>query len=730
MKIRKNEDPPRMTGRLFCSVLLLLLSFSLHAQDRDGDGVPDASDIDNDNDGIIDSNENRGCSGLINYEFYDLTPPGSTVDNIPTTGALATGTIDSFDVDLLQGMVDPGDSNSFSIRYTGVIEISVSGTYIFYTRSDDGSKLFINGTEVVDNDGNHGPRERSGSIFLNPGSYPIEVLFFENGGGEILEVSYEGPSISKQEIPFSILSSGFGGDTDGDGIENQFDLDSDGDGIPDNVEAQATLSYIAPSLTDADGNGLDDAYESTPGAGEGLLPINSDFNDCFPDFVDVDSDDDGTDDTTEAGIALSGLDTDGDGLDNTVDTTDAPLGGNPNYGDVNGTIDNPSLLPNVQNPNSPEVDFRDPTIDSDNDGVANRDDLDDDNDGILDTAENFGCAGLINYEFYDLSPSGNTVDNIPTSGALSAGVVGDFDVDALQNSVDPGDGERFAIRYTGFIRIDIPGNYTFYTTSDDGSKLLIDGVEVVDNDGLHPAQERSGIIFLTAGTHTLEVLFFERTGDEILTVSYAGPGISKTSLPFDIISPSDICDLDGDGIDNALDFDSDGDGCNDADEAYGDSTSDGDDNGFFGTGTPGVNPDGTVAGAPYTAPVDGDGNGTVDFLEAGSAPSITVQPGDTTVCLGCDASFSVTADGDTYQWQVLVGSVWTDLVDGSDYSGVTTPALTVLSVEADENGDPFRVVVSNSNYVCGEAVSSTATLNTVVTRVITNRRITYRVNNQ
>ncbi len=40
-----------------------------------------------------------------------------------------------------------------------------------------------------------------------------------------------------------------GNDTDGDGLLNQMDLDSDNDGIPDNVEAQTTTGYIAPSYT-------------------------------------------------------------------------------------------------------------------------------------------------------------------------------------------------------------------------------------------------------------------------------------------------------------------------------------------------------------------------------------------------------------------------------------------------------------------------------------------------
>ena len=128
---------------------------------------------------------------------------------------------------------------------------------------------------------------------------------------------------------------------DSDLIQNYIDLDSDGDGIPDNVEAQTTLGYIPPNGT-FNTNGLDTAYLN------GLIPVNTESLDN-PDYLDLDSENDGRNDTLEAGITLTGTDTDFDGLDN---ATDATVG----YTDVNGTINNPALLPNANA--NPEVDFR------------------------------------------------------------------------------------------------------------------------------------------------------------------------------------------------------------------------------------------------------------------------------------------------------------------------------------------------------------------------------------
>merc|ERR1711935_1148887 len=65
-------------------------------------------------------------------------------------------------------------------------------TYGFRTTSDDGSRLYINGKRVVDNDGKHGMRTREGKIALNKGRHSLVITFFEDGGGAGLQVSVKG----------------------------------------------------------------------------------------------------------------------------------------------------------------------------------------------------------------------------------------------------------------------------------------------------------------------------------------------------------------------------------------------------------------------------------------------------------------------------------------------------------------------------------------------------------
>jgi hypothetical protein len=96
--------------------------------------------------------------------------------------------------------------NNFAAEFKGNVIIKKAGSYEFFTKSDDGSFLFINDKRVVSNDGLHGMRERSGSINLPKGLASIRATFFNNKGHAGLVVSYSGPGIKKQVIPASVFA--------------------------------------------------------------------------------------------------------------------------------------------------------------------------------------------------------------------------------------------------------------------------------------------------------------------------------------------------------------------------------------------------------------------------------------------------------------------------------------------------------------------------------------------
>ncbi|NPA76654.1 MAG: hypothetical protein GXN93_02780, partial [Candidatus Diapherotrites archaeon] len=115
-------------------------------------------------------------------------------------------------------------------------------------------------------------------------------------------------------------------DSDSDGIKDRLDLDSDNDGIPDAVEAQPTNGYQGN-----DGDVSDDVnIDGIPPYGL-VVPQDTD-SDNTPDYIDVDSDNDGTNDIDESGLTLSGTDNDGDGIDDAI---------NASYQDPDGDINDP-----------------------------------------------------------------------------------------------------------------------------------------------------------------------------------------------------------------------------------------------------------------------------------------------------------------------------------------------------------------------------------------------------
>jgi alpha-L-fucosidase len=91
--------------------------------------------------------------------------------------------------------------------------------------------------------------------------------------------------------------------------------------------------------------------------------------------------------------------------------------------------------------------------------------------------------------------------------------------------------DNFGLLFPGFIRVPADGVYTFYTDSDDGSRLYIGDDLVVENDGLHGMQERKGAVALAAGLHPIRVIYFDKTGGDGLNISYRGPGIEKKPIP-------------------------------------------------------------------------------------------------------------------------------------------------------------------------------------------------------
>ncbi len=95
-------------------------------------------------------------------------------------------------------------SNSV-FKFKSKLALTENASYVFTTRSDDGSKLFIDGQLVVDNDGDHGVREKNGDLELAAGIHVIEVLWFNGGGDGWLDVYIESEQMPKQILSTNLL---------------------------------------------------------------------------------------------------------------------------------------------------------------------------------------------------------------------------------------------------------------------------------------------------------------------------------------------------------------------------------------------------------------------------------------------------------------------------------------------------------------------------------------------
>ncbi len=73
---------------------------------------------------------------------------------------------------------------NYSLRCQGYIVLLESGVHEFTLNSDDGSRLYVNGTLVVDNNGSHAMLVKSGSISLRRGVYSFRLDYSQSGGGD------------------------------------------------------------------------------------------------------------------------------------------------------------------------------------------------------------------------------------------------------------------------------------------------------------------------------------------------------------------------------------------------------------------------------------------------------------------------------------------------------------------------------------------------------------------
>ncbi len=620
--------------RLCFTLVFLLVSITVAAQDSDGDGINDvfdncpsianptqddadgdgfgdACDNDNDNDGLPDGFDN--CPSAFNNGQADVDGDGlgDACDNCPSIFNAPQADADG------DGVGDLCDSCPGVVNEN--VDTDGDGTDNACDTDDDGDGI----PDIADN-------------------CPLDVGASADsdgdGVGDLCDNCVGTPNPGQ-------------GDNDGDGLGNDCDPDDDNDGVDDTTDL---CPFAADPLnTDSDGDGVGDVCDACP---------------FFAFEPATDGDGDGVPDVCDLCVATPNpdqLDTDGDGTGDACET--------------DGDSDNDGILDGVDNC---PMNYNPLQADADSDGIGDVCDVDADNDGIKNT---YDCEiGIYNASFE--APQGppyyGAADQwlLTPAGSNSSGTHDIFN----NNYIAAADGSQFLFINTpqtgapvGTVTLNRPistferDSYILTIAVGDGSQdspFRNDGISTIEvgygNDATSftplagATRVIDGATETPAGTWTDFDISFTvpdasaALGQGILIrITHEGQGAGPTRAyagNYDNIRLAR--DSDGDGISNCLDTDSDGDGCFDAEElGYAADAS----GVLLGTG---VTPDGRVSGFPLYRGYQGSRPLVIDATITGCIPEDTDGDGN--------------PDGDRLTYNASRTEIYDDFDQDNDNDGI------------------------------------------------------------
>jgi uncharacterized delta-60 repeat protein len=374
---------------------------------------------------------------------------GEYFNNMDFTAPVFTRTDANINFNWGTGSPDPRiESDTFSVRWSGQIQVPTTGRYTFYTTTDDGVRLTVNGQRLIDKLVPQAATEWSGSIDLVAGQkYNIMMDYFERAGGAKAELRWSGPGIAKQIVPASAFSGG---------------------GTTTDTQAPSAVPNLrVTNVSDTEISVVWEAATDNVGvAGYELRLDNGNWFMLDPDALGWTYEN--LQPNTTHTISARAFDAAGNRgpITSVTATTTAPPAANGLRGQYFNNMDF----------TSPVLTRTDPTV-------------------------NFNWS----------------------TGSPAPGI----------------DADTFSVRWTGRVIARDAGRYTFYTTTDDGVRLTVNGERIIDKMVPQAATTWSGSVNLFSGgaDYNIVLEYFERAGGASAKLEWSGPAFTREVIPQSNLSP-------------------------------------------------------------------------------------------------------------------------------------------------------------------------------------------------
>jgi len=420
---------------------------------------------------------------------------GEYFDNMDFTALRVTRTDAMVNFSWVDGSPDPSiGPDTFSVRWTGQVQAPYSQTYTFYTVSDDGIRLWVNGQLIINNWSDHGDTENSGTISLSAGQkVDLKMEFYENGGWATAKLLWESASVPKQVIPQSQLypaaSGGGGGGLTGEYFDN---MDFTALRVT-RTDATVNFSWFDGSPDPAIGP---DTF-SVRWTGQVLAPYSQTYT-----FYTVSDD----------GVRLW---VNGQLIIN-------------NWGDHADTENSGTIALSAGQRYDVRMEFYE------NGGWATA--------KLLWESPSIGKQVIPQSQLSPAAAASNGLtgeyyDNMDFTSLRVTRVDGTVNFDWAGGSPDGSIGpDTFSVRWTGKVRPQFSETYTFTTVSDDGVRLWVNGQLIVNNWSDHAPIENAGSITLSAGQSVdIRMEYYENGWGAVAKLLWSSPSTAKQVIPQNVL---------------------------------------------------------------------------------------------------------------------------------------------------------------------------------------------------